>query len=103
MQRLERAAPLPAEMQGRWVELDDPSAELIVNGGEIACYGQIVDYDFKEISEEHGALSVSLKIDDAAKEDEFQQANITGLVITPEGEFLVFNVSFGSRFVRPAS
>jgi uncharacterized glyoxalase superfamily protein PhnB len=103
MQRLERAAPLPREMQGRWVEMDDPAAELIVNGGEITCFGRAVDYDFKEVVEEHGALTVSLKIDDEAKEDAFQRANITGLVITPEGEFHVYNVSFGSQFVRAAS
>jgi hypothetical protein len=36
MDRLKREAPLPEAMQGRWVEADDPSSELVVEGGEIA-------------------------------------------------------------------
>jgi hypothetical protein len=103
MHRLERAAPLPREMQGRWVEVDNPASELLVTGGEITCYGQVVEHDYKEIVEQDGALTVSLKINDEANEDSFQRAHITGLVITPEGDFHVYNVRFSSQFVRPGS
>jgi hypothetical protein len=103
MSRLGRAAPLPEEMQGRWVDADDGSSELIVTGGEITCYGAPVEYDHKDIVEQDGALVVELGIDDAANEDSFQRANISGLVITPDGDFLVYNVKFGARFVRPLS
>src|SRR6202008_2529751 len=80
-----RDTPLPNEMQGRWVEADDPSGELIVCGAEIICFGRAGEYDYKEIHEVDGALTVSLKVDDESNEDAFQRANITGLVITPDG------------------
>jgi hypothetical protein len=88
-------------MQGRWVGADDPSSELIVEGGEITCYGSRVEYDYKEISLVDGALVVDLGINDQTQENAFQRANITGLVITPEGEFHVHNVKFGDEFARP--
>lgn len=103
MDRLGRDAPLPAEMQGHWVDADEPASELIVAGGEITCFGQVVDYDYKEIDEIDGALTVSLKINDEAEEDTFQRANVTELVVTPEGEFHAYNVKFASQFVRAGS
>jgi hypothetical protein len=102
MTRLDRTASLPEEMQGRWVEVDNGSM-LIVDGGEITCFGQVVEYDYKEISEIDGALTVTLRINDEAREDMFQRANITGLVISPEGDFLAYNVKFGCEFVRERS
>jgi len=103
MERPARKAPLPEEMQGHWVEAGEPSSELIVNGGEITCFGQTVEYDYKEISKKDGALSVDLGINDKADEDSFQRRNITGLVITPEGDFHVYNVKFAAQFVRVTS
>jgi hypothetical protein len=103
MGRLGRDAALPREMQGRWVDADDASSELIVNGGEITCFGRPVEYDFKDIVEKSGALTVTLRVDDDASEDTFQRANITGLVITPEGQFHAYNVKFATRFVRSGS
>ena len=103
MDRLGREAALPREMQGRWVDADDASSELIVNGGEITCFGRLVEYDYKEVVEKDGALTVSLGVDDEANEDAFQRANITGLVITPEGEFHAYNVKFATRFVKAGS
>jgi hypothetical protein len=103
MARLGREAALPRAMQGRWVDADDALSELIVTGGEITCFGRPVEYDHKEIVEKSGALTVSLGVDDEASEDAFQRANITGLVITPEGEFHAYNVKFATRFVRPGS
>jgi hypothetical protein len=102
MTRLDRTASLPEEMQGRWVEVADGSI-LIVDGGEITCFGRAVEYDYKEISEIDGALTVTLGINDEAQEDAFQRANITGLVISPEGDFLAYNVKFGCEFVRERS
>ncbi|MEP9389485.1 hypothetical protein [Mesorhizobium sp. KR9-304] len=102
MTRLDRNAPLPDEMQGRWVEVDNGSI-LIIDGGEITCFGQVVEYDYKEISEVAGGLTVTLGVDDKAQEDTFQRANITGLVISPEGDFLAYNVKFGCEFVRESS
>jgi hypothetical protein len=99
MTRLDRDASLPDEMQGRWVEVDDGSI-LIVNGGEITCFGQVVEYDYKEIEKVDGALTVTLGINDEAQVDTFQRANITGLVISPEGDFLAYNLKFGCEFVR---
>ncbi len=98
MQRVERAAPLPTEMQGYWVGADEPTSELIVDGGKVICFGQRIAYDYKQISHEEGAIRVSLCLTDPAQEDEFQRANITGLVITRE--FHGFKVKFGVHFVR---
>jgi hypothetical protein len=101
MQRHERNEPLPTEMQGTWVDIDDSSSQLIVSGAELVCFGKPVAYDFKLIDREDGALTVSLKTDDPANEDTFQRANITELVITPEGDFHAYNVKFAIQFVRP--
>lgn len=101
MAHLERAEPLPETMQGRWIGIDALSSELVVKGGEIVCFGHPVEYDYKEVEEADGALTVTLKIRDAAQEDAFQRANVTGLVITPEGELHAYNVRFASQFVRP--
>ncbi len=103
MERLGRDAPLPDRMQGRWVDAGDASCELIVNGGEVICFGRPVAYDRKEFIENDGALSVNLEIDDEADEDTFQRQNLTGFIMTPEGEFHAYNVKFASQFVRPAS
>ncbi|RFC00696.1 hypothetical protein B5K08_02205 [Rhizobium leguminosarum bv. trifolii] len=100
MERLGRDAPLPEEMQGRWRDVEDHSSELVVQGGDIFCFGQPVAYDYKVIESEDGALTVTLKIDNEAEEDSFQRANITGLVITPEGDFCAYNVKFSSQFER---
>ena len=100
MDRVDREVPLPRAMQGRWAGVDEPSSELIVIGGEITCYGHIVEYDYKEIIEENGALTVSLRANDEANEDMFQRTNITGLVITPAGDLHVYNVKFAAQFVR---
>lgn len=100
MEREGRDAPLPAEMQGRWVDADDSSTELVVSGGEVSCFGQTVEYDYKLIGEDDGALTVSLKINDEANEDTFQRSNITELVVTPDGDIHAYNVKFASQFVR---
>jgi hypothetical protein len=100
MERVEREAPLPPEMQGRWIDAEDPSSELVVSDGEVRCFGQTVEYDYKLVGEDDGALTVSLKINDEADEDSFQRRNITELVVTPEGDFHAYNVRFASQFVR---
>lgn len=100
-EKLDRDAPLPDAMQGRWVDADEPSSTLIIVGGDITCFGHAVEYDFKQVGEEDGALTVSLRVNDEAKEYDFQRANITELVLTPEGEFHAYNTKFASQFVRP--
>ena len=100
MERAGRDVPLPDEMQGRWVDVDEPSTALVIAGGEVTCFGHKVDYDYKLIGDDNGALTVSLKTDDEGNEDTFQRTNITELVITPEGEFHAYNVKFSSQFVR---
>lgn len=90
-------------MQGRWADVDEPSSELIVQGGEVICFGQSVIYDYKLIETVDGALTVSLKIDDEAGDDTFQRSNITELVITPEGDFHAYNVKFASQFAKVGS
>lgn len=99
----QRDEPFPARMQGVWVDAEDPTSKLIVRGAEVACFGQEIAYDYKEIHEVDGALTVTLKITDASREDAFQRENITGLVITPEGEFHAYNVRFAAHFVQERS
>ena len=103
MSQLMREVPLPKQMQGRWVDADNPLSELVIDGGEITCFGATVDYDHKFIVEKDGALTVSLGIDDESKLDTFHRANITGLVIAPDGSFHAYNVRFGAHFVRPTN
>ncbi|CAN7760109.1 hypothetical protein [Paraburkholderia sp. SIMBA_054] len=80
---------------------DDPLSKLVVDEGEITCFGAVVNYNYKVITEMDGALTVSLGVDDDSRLDEFQRENITGLGITPEGRFLAYNVRLGLEFVRP--
>ncbi|MFM5916633.1 MAG: hypothetical protein ACKOOL_03760 [Novosphingobium sp.] len=100
MEQLGRADPIPAPMQGRWIDANDPTVELVIDGGEVACFGQTVEYDYKLIEVDDGALTVSLMVDDDSDEDTFQRSNITGLVITPDGSFHAYNVKFVTQFVR---
>ena len=71
-----------------------------MSGGEVACFGQTVEYDYKLVERVDGAVTVSLKISDETKEDTFRRSNITGLVVTPEGDFHAYNVKFAIQFVR---
>jgi hypothetical protein len=87
-------------MQGRWVDVDDSSSELIVVGSEVACFGQEIDYDYKLVGTDDGALTVSLKIEDETGEDDFQRSNVTELVITPEGDFHAYNTQFATQFIK---
>lgn len=89
-------------MQGRWIVDEEPTSILLVEGGEVTCFGAVIDYDYKEIDEIEGALTVNLRVTDEALEYEFNRANIIGLVITPEGEFLGHNTKFGVSFRRDA-
>ena len=96
----DRSAPLPEAMQGRWVDLDDPAGDLHIDGGEVRYRGRAVEYDFKIIGEDDGALTVDLKVNDPARDDDFQRENLTGLVVDPEGNFHGFNTRFASEFAR---
>ena len=87
-------------MQGHWVDVDNPSTRLVVNGGEVTYSGQAVDYDYKLVGQVGGAVTVSLKVNDESKDDTFQRSNITELVITPDGELHAYNVKFASQFAR---
>ena len=98
-----RDEPLPSEIQGLWVDANDPTVKFTVCGAEIICFGRAIEYDYKEFHEDDGALTVSLKVNDEAQEESFQRRNITGLVITPEGEFHAYNVKFASHLVRAGS
>lgn len=98
---LKAAENLPTIMQGRWVSARDPSYEVIVDGAIIRVMGAVVAYDYFRITEQDGALTVELEVNDPAEEDGFQRRNIAGLVITPEGEFFVYNVKFSEQLVRP--
>ena len=83
--------------------MEDSNSELIVEGSEIICFGEKIAYDYKLIDTIDGALTVSLKINDQTADDTFQRANITELVITPEGDFHAYNVEFASQFARTVS
>ncbi|CAB3739669.1 hypothetical protein LMG27174_06576 [Paraburkholderia rhynchosiae] len=63
-------------MQGRWITPDDPHSALVVDGGEITCFGAVVNYDHKVVTEENGALNVSLGVNDESRLDDFQCENI---------------------------
>lgn len=80
MERFARDVPFPNGMQGRWTDVEDPASQMIIQGGEVTCFGKRVDYDYKLVGTNSGALIVSLKIDDEEREDTFQRANITELV-----------------------
>ncbi|AYV45457.1 hypothetical protein CFHF_09620 [Caulobacter flavus] len=97
--KTDRKAPLPRQMQGRWREAGDPSVELIVSGGEILWQGRVVDYDSKEVTQEEGGLTVTLEVWGWERQEALRRS-ITGLVITPEGEFQIFNPKFATTFER---
>lgn len=100
MERQDSNISLPSEMQGRWKDVDDETSELIINNGDVTCFGQAIAYDYKLVDTIDGALTVSLKIEDEARDDEFQRGNVTELVVTPEGEFHAYNTRFASQFIK---
>jgi hypothetical protein len=95
-----RETPLPQEMQGRWVAVDEPTSTLVIAGGDVTCFGAAIEYDYKTISEDEGALTVQLEIDDETQRDSFSSANLNGFVITPDGDFLGYNVKSSVQFIR---
>ncbi|HTJ10184.1 MAG TPA: hypothetical protein VL393_10910 [Candidatus Binataceae bacterium] len=99
MAKSDRSVALPEAMQGIWFDIDDGN-QLTVAGGEVTYAGKAVDYDYKLVESEDGALTVSLKVEDSSREDAFQRENVTELVITPDGEFHAYNVNFDSQFER---
>jgi hypothetical protein len=103
MPKLQRDEPLPNEFQGTWTEAESPASLLLVEGGEITCFGRQVAYDKKVVEEIDGAITVNLTIDDPDQQDSFDRANITGLALTPDGQLHVWNVKFGAVFVRAYS
>ncbi len=100
MGRFTRNDPLPDGMQGDWVDAEDEDSPLTVSGGEVQYQGKQIAYDFYEVSEEDGALTVQFGVSDPARQDEFDRENLTGLVIDPDGELLGYNTRFGCQFVR---
>lgn len=100
MSRQSRNTPLPSGMQGRWLDAEEPSSLLVIAGGEITCFGRLIDYDYKEVEEVDGAISVRLLVVDEGRIDAFHRENVTGLVLMPDGEFHAYNVKFAAQFVR---
>ncbi|MDF7773691.1 hypothetical protein P1X14_00400 [Sphingomonas sp. AOB5] len=101
--RLPREAPLPDEMQGRWVDIDEPEYEVLIEGGTIIGGGGEAVYEYKDVARKDGALMVDLGIHDQGitAQDSFSHAHVTHLVITPEREFFAYNVKFVLNLVRP--
>lgn len=95
-----RIKALPAKMQGDWIGVNDGSYTVSIHGSRIEVMGISVVYDSWRLIREDGATTVELHVDDAAEEDDFQRRNITGLVISPEGEFLVYNVKYSMALRR---
>jgi hypothetical protein len=103
MKRVGKDEHLPDKMQGTWFAIDDATVVLVIDGSNIQCFGKTILYDHKVIDYKDGAVTVSLKVNDPGAEDAFQRANITGLVITPSGDFHAYNVKFACQFVRTDS
>jgi hypothetical protein len=103
MSRLGREAPLPDEMQGRWVDSEDPSFVVVIDGGEVTYRQTRSEYDYKEIAHQDGALCVFFGVDDEAKEDDFARGSVNGLAMTPDGELHMWNMKFACQLVRPGS
>jgi hypothetical protein len=91
---------LPDEMQGRWIDIDDPDGLLVVDGFDVSYRGQAVRHDHFSVSRIDGALCVDLGIDATESEDAFARENVTNLVIDPDGAFHAYNVTFASEFER---
>ncbi|WP_205910426.1 hypothetical protein [Rhizobium sp. FKL33] len=91
---------LPAEMQGSWIGVDDDSYTVSIQGSRIEVMGTSVVYDSWRLIREDGAMTVELHVNNPAEEDDFQRRNITGLVISPEGEFFVYNVKYSMALRR---
>ena len=93
---------LPAEMQGRWVDVEEPGAELVIDGSSVTYCGQAVQHEHFVVSQVDGAVCVDLGIDHADRADSFARDNLTNLVIDPDGNFHAYNVKFAAQFMRAA-
>lgn len=101
MERSGHETPLPSEMQGRWVEANDPSYEMIISDGEIVLCGQPVDYKHKILSiEESGALMVELEF---PNEVELHVQEITMMFYWPDGRMHTMNEHGVAELVRAGS
>ena len=98
-----RPTPLPAPMQGRWLDVADVGGVLLIEGFDVSYRGVAVTHNFFRIAEQDGALNVTLGVDDPTREDSFARENLTGLVIDPEGQFHAWNTRFGATFERLAA
>jgi hypothetical protein len=104
MSQVGREAPLPDEMQGQWVDANDPSYVVEICGGEVTYGGGRSEYDWKKITrQDDGALVVEFGVDDDAQDDAFARQSVNGLAMTPDGEFHMWNVKFACQLVRPGS
>ncbi|MBB1248438.1 hypothetical protein [Rhizobium sp. G21] len=95
-----RLTALPAEMQGDWIGAEDDSYTVSIHGARIKVMGKTVIYDSWRLIQQDGATTVDLRVDDPAEEYDFQRRNIIGLVISPEGDFLVYNVRYSMALRR---
>lgn len=96
-QSLGREAPFPLEMQGRWVEDEDRTWEVIVSGSEISWGGIDGDYQNKTFTVyEDGTIAVTLELEGEAEPEDYIQ-----LAFLPDGSMFAHNVHFVARLVRP--
>ena len=87
-------------MQGRWVEEKDPSFYLIVEGGEINLCGKIIDYRYKSLSADKGALMVDLEFAEEINPDDL---DLTLLFYWPDDSMNTFSDHCVARLVRANS
>jgi hypothetical protein len=101
-QKFYREHHLPAAMQGAWVGVDDQAERLTVDGFDVIYADRAVGHDYFTVEEIDGAVAVQLWIDDESRIDAFAGANVTDLVIDPDGQFHASNVNFASTFEKQA-
>src|ERR1041385_1114054 len=103
MSRMGREAPLPDEMQGKWVDSEDPSYVVEIRGGEVTYGGGRSEYDWKEVTRGEDVVLVEFGIDDEWDEDAFARSSVNGLALTPDGMLNMWNVKFACQLVRSSS
>ena len=94
-QLMEPGSPFPLEMQGRWIEEEDPSMEVIISGNEVTWRGKPMSYLEKTLTGgDEGVVVVELNFPDQMEGDAIT------LVAMPGDLLSAYNDHFAANFVK---
>lgn len=95
--RMEDGAPFPPEMQGRWIEIDEPEFQIVIRGPELIWNGDPIVYLAKCIEryDDVGACWVRVIVP-----DQMSSGDALCMFTTPENTLHAFSDHFAANFEK---